>query len=181
MPQVYIQISRPAGFAPGANDFYATTAWAYVSEFRGETEALGGATIDTIASAEPLAVTTDPGKGKRKTTGVVAFLPAGDALDNFSFPVTSGDKLTLSCSSTRGGSGLSQFKVDLIQGGTSLQSETETNLADIAWYTSTSSKASRPEVKIAATGTATLQLSAGARSATTAGVYYFCAVILVSP
>ncbi len=182
---IYITISRPAGFAAAANDFYVTTVSVskYRADIKAETETLGGATNNTIATAEVLTMTPDPGNAKLKRTGFRAFLPTGDAMDNFSFPVTSGDKLSLFCSSARDGSGIAQFKVDLIQGGTSLQSETETALADIGWYTSTNpdAKASKPEVKIAATGTATLQLSGGTRSATNTGVYYFCSVSLLAP
>lgn len=173
-----VTISRPAGLAAGANDFYATTI-TFGSTNDVEAEALGANTNDTLATAQTLALTTDTANPKMKDGYVLGYLPAGDVADSFQFPVAANDKVSVSCGSLRNGSGLDGFKAELFVGGTSKQTETETALADLSW--SESRFASKPAVAVTASGTAVLQLSATARSSRNTGYYYLCGVHTTAP
>ncbi len=172
-----LAISRPAGVAPGANDFYATTVQ-FTTGNPAEAEVTSGAN-DTLATAETIALKPGTADPKRKSGFILARLPTGDAADNFSFPVAMGDSISVACGALRNGSGLQGFKAELFVGGESRQSETEVATADIAWSTSTT--ASKPAVAVTAAGTAVLQLTATGRSATNTGTYYLCGVHVTSP
>lgn len=173
-----VTISRPAGAAAGANDFYATTI-----SFGGtndvETETLGANTNDTLASAQPLTLTTDTANAKMKDGYLLAYLPPGDVADSFQFPVAASDKVSISCGSIRNGSGLEGFKAEVFVGGVSKQVETETALADLSW--SASRFASKPAIDVTTAGTAVLQLSATGRSQRNTGYFYLCGVHTTSP
>lgn len=173
----FLAISRPAGIAPGANDFYSSFI-SFGTSNPAETETTSGGN-DTIATAQALTMTTSKTDPKVKDGYILAHLPAGDTLDNFSFPVGNGDKVSVACSAARDGSGLQAFKVELFVDGASKQSETETATADVAWSSGTG--ASKPAVAITAAGSAVLQLSAGSLSNTNTGTYYLCGVHVTSP
>jgi hypothetical protein len=173
----FVQISRPAGSAAGANDFYATLV-SFGTSNPPEVETAGGSN-DTVATAEPLKVDADPMNAKLKRGFLQATLPEGDAADSFSFPVTNGDTVVIACGAGRNGSGLQSFKVDLLLDGVSKQSEVESTTADITW--TEAKTASKAPVKITASGTAVLQLSAASRSTTNTGTYYLCGVYVTSP
>ncbi len=173
-----LTVSRPAGLAAGANDFYATTV-NFSTTNTAETETLGANTNDTLATAQNLALTAAAADPKRKSGYLLGFLPAGDAADSFQFAVGANDQVGLSCGAARNGSGLEGFKAELFVAGTSKQVETESVLADLSW--SGGRGASKAPVTATAAGTAVLQLSATGRSARNTGSFYLCGVHVVSP
>lgn len=173
----YVILSRPGGVATGTNDFYAATL-SFAKGNPTESEAYGAHTNDLIATPEAVTMTTDTANSKLKHGYLLGYLPAGDIADNFSFAVKSGDVVSIACGASRNGSGLQSFKVDLLVGGVSKQSEVESTTADVAW--SSGAAASKAPLTIASAGTAVLQLSAGSRSVTNTGTYYLCGVHVTS-
>ena len=173
----YLHISRPAGITAGANDFYATFL-DFSTSNPVEAEVTSGGN-DSLGTAEPITMTVDKADAKKKHGFILAYLPAGDPMDNFSFPVATGDSVSLSCGALRNGSGLQDFKAEFFVGGASLQNEVEGATKDLAW--SGSPTASKPAVAVTAGGTGVLQLSAASRSATNKGTYYLCGVHVTSP
>jgi hypothetical protein len=173
-----VTVSRPSGFTAGANDFYATTL-SFGGTNTAEAEALGANTNDTLATAQALTLATDTTNAKRKEGFVLGYLPAGDAADTFSFPVAANDKVTVSCSAARNGSGLEGLKVELFLGGASKQSEVEVATKDLVW--SDSRGASKPSVTATAAGTAAVQLSTTGRSPRVTGTFYICGFHTTAP
>ena len=178
-----VTIRRPDGVAAGANDFYATTL-TFGGSNPVEAEVLGANSNDSIATAQALTMKVDAANAKLRDGYILAYLPAGDVADHFSFPVIATDKVSLSCSALRNGSGLTDFSVEVFIDGTSKQSETEVATKDILWATpaagSTSTAASKPGITGTA-GTAVVKLAAAGRSTTNLGTYYLCGVHIAAP
>lgn len=167
---VWVQRSLPAG----ANDFYATQL-NFTTDNPPELEMVGASTNDTLPTAETLALTA--GGPKQQDGFILGHLTPSD-VDYFRFPAGAGDSIVLACSAARDASGLTGTKFELVDGaGTSLQSETETNTADVLWEMG----GSKPAVVAPDAGTYALKVSGATQDAMNTGNYYRCGLHLTSP
>ncbi len=182
--EYYLGISRPTEVTAGTNDFYATTVYFFETSSPPELEITAGHSNDTLVAAEALTMTADTSNAKVKRGYILGYLPAGDVADNFSFVVGAGDAVEMGCGAGREGSGLQSFKMEVFVGGSSKQSETETAAQDLWWSSAATGAAkspTKPGIKVSASGTAVLQLTAAGRSTTNTGTYYECGVHVTSP
>ena len=166
-----VAISRPPGFSFGANDFWAAR---FIAQTDNPPEVEPN---DNTATAKPLTMNVDPNEPKRRMGFVLGNLAAGDAADVFSFTTAvANSTATLVCGSARSGSGLIGFTVEL-QSTSTLQSETETQIATINWGMG----GTRPAVTLATAGTYYVRFTTQSRSATVLGTYYRCGLFVLAP
>jgi hypothetical protein len=167
---LWIQRALPAGM----NDFYASEV-DFVTDNPPELEMLGASTNNTLAMAETL--TLNAGAPKTKDGFITGRLTPSD-VDFFSFTLGAGDSVVLACSSRRDGSGLTAPTFDFVDGaGTSLQSETETDTADVLWDMG----GSKPAVVAPDAGTFALKVSATGQDSVNTGNFYRCGLHVTSP
>ncbi len=169
-------VERPAGLAAGANDFYATSVEA-TSDSPREAETTTGAN-DTTATAEALTLSVSVDNPKVKSGYILGHQPGSD-VDVFSFSAGAGDTVSLACGALRSGSGLVGATFEILSSTASLQTETETETADIYWGTGTTK--SKPEVAISAAGTYYLKVSHVSQDGSNTGDYYRCGLYVTSP
>lgn len=175
---VLLEISRPTGSTATANDFY-------VGEFNFSTDnpaEAADATNNVAATAEPIVFTVDPMNAKLKRGFILGTISSATDLDHYSIPVLANDTVTMACGAVRNGSGLTGT-YEMLNGTTSLQTETETLDADIFWAGSLAMPndfASKPGITATAAGTLTFKVS-GTLSSTNTGSYYRCGFSVTTP
>lgn len=185
---VLVWVQRPSGQAAGSNDFYATSV-----EIGGDSPAEAEAantsgTNDTAATAEALGQSVSSSDPKTKQSYILGFQPAND-VDYFSFQAGANDTVALACGSARSGSGLVGATFEIlgsstasdggVADGSSLQSETETDSADVYW--GDGSSASKAGLTITTAGTYFLKVTHASQDATNTGTFYRCGLYVTSP
>jgi hypothetical protein len=170
----FLQVGWPAGKAVGANDFYFLLMSTTTSLNPQETNESGNGDSD---KAEKLT-----GKVDQKTTSYYlgGLLPSPDA-DWWVFAAKKGDKIAVSCSSWRAGSGVRDATFELFSDpkGNALQAETEIESKGVSW--STSNGASKAPVAVAADGNYYLKVSATKQDAIVTAKHYLCGVHVTAP
>ena len=171
------EINRKVGADLGTNDFYFFKAFSSDTLNPQETDNVGNL---TSAGAEPMMAQVNMNDPKYTNRFIGGTAPAGD-VDFWKFDAAVNEKISVACSSRRAGSGVSDFKVEILDSAQMvLQSETETPTADIFW-SDDGDTASKPGVK-AKTGTYYLKVSSttmvmgGATSS-----HYLCGITTQSP
>jgi hypothetical protein len=189
---VLMWVKRPAGVV-GANDFYVIKAAMSDTTNDPEKEVAGGNTNNTLATAE-LGCDTPPeggtcvfpNHGDTTSTTRSYFImghidPAAD-VDYIGFEASAGDSLALSCSSVRSGSGLIGPTFSWRDSADAeMQSETETEDADMMWSDNAEAEPSNPAVTMATAGWYYLKVSANGQDPNVTGNYYICGVHITSP
>ncbi len=173
-----LEINRNAAEV-GANDFY------YFKMFTQDTlnpQEMNEAANFASTSAEATMATVDMKDPKITHRFIGGNLPAGD-IDYWKLDATSGDLVSVACSSRRAGSGVEDFTVALFQDAAkpALQTEIEAKDKNITWSDAMEGT-SKPAVKVTVTGTHYLKLSSTKMltgGATTS--FYLCGIHTKSP
>ena len=165
----YIEVNAPVAFSPGANDFYYLIFNTTLSLNQQEAD---DTTNNTSAGAE---VAPPQADGTTMRHYVGGTLTAGDD-DWWHFQAPTGADIVLACSSWRAGSGVrdATFTIHDDPGAAHLQTETETEDADIYW--SSNSSASMGAVPATTTGTHYLRISATTLDASVTSSHYLCGI-----
>jgi hypothetical protein len=169
-----VWIQRPSGVAAGANDFYTTTVTTLV-DVTPEKETAAGQN-DTLATAE--ALTFSQHSATLRAGFIVGHLTPSTDVDVYSFSANAGETVELVCLAQRRGSGLRGTTFTLGTTSSTLQEETEGELADVSWMGAFGSK---PPIAIGATGTYYLKVHAASQDPVNTGTYYRCSVYVHAP
>lgn len=147
---------------------------------------------DSIATAEAafeyVPTTPDP---TRKDYLIVGHLSPATDVDIFKFEGIDADNTNMECYARRNGSGLQAVTFSILgpgdpdagtDGGTppEVQSETETDAANVIWSDYPYPTPSKPPTASAA-GTWYLKVSATGQDTDVAGNYYFCSLYIIPP
>ncbi len=177
---IYIQAARPAGAMAGANDSYffkfATTDTVNPQETddMANDTAMGAEVAMAQAGADPAATLHFLGG----TLGA-----AGADTDWWSFEAAKNDEIVIVCSSQRAGSGVADMKVEVFSDPTkaALESETETDAADIVW-SKASPDASKTSPIAPVAGTHYVKISATSMIMNgAASTHYLCGAHAITP
>jgi len=189
--EVVVWVQGVDGWTAGANDFYFINV--YNSDTDNDLEAEeyeepapdagvdAGAwvgTNDTAATAETLTfAATTSGDEASYLMGNID--PVGD-VDYYEFEAEAGEEISMACGAARSGSGLDGATFAIHSAGdVELQSETETDDADLWW--SNYPGASMGAITVSADATYYLVVSATGQDADVASKFYRCGVYRIVP
>ncbi len=178
----YYKVQRGGGTA-GTNDFYNFLQFLADQDSPLEAEATSGGN-DTVATAEGLTMAPSATNANLASGYILGHVAPATDVDFFSFDAAVGQVLSLSCGAARSGSGLAGATFAILgpDGTTVLQSETETDTADVAWFDqATYPTASKPSLTVATAGTYSLQVTTTSQSATVTSDFYRCRVNVETP
>jgi hypothetical protein len=173
----YLEVARPAGSA-GANDSYAI-------KFR-TTEQLNpqetnDSANDASGGAEIAVGQVSPNNAKTNSFFIGGTLTGLPDTDWWKISASEKDVIVVACSALRAGGGVvatvSLYGPDATN---MLQSETETEAADILW-SAHPTKASMAPITAAATGDYYVEISGSIQNANNTGNWYMCGVHVTSP
>jgi hypothetical protein len=176
----HLWVQRAAGSTAGSNDFYDIVQTLIDSTLMNQAEAEAATgTNDTAATAE-IPTAASPA-GPNPQYFILGHMNSGSDTDFWRFPATAGNQIALSCTAVRSGSGLTgaTFAVVGTDQSTVLQTETETEDADIFWYTSADAESSMDGVAVATTGNYYLRVTATGQKLDVSGTYYICGITVV--
>lgn len=174
-------VTRDVGSMAGGNDFYNLINFVANADNPAEAETVAGAN-DAAADAEAVTLTASTSDPNTDSGYVLGFIQGAGDVDYYSFTVAAGDKINLACGAIRSGSGLTAPVFAVYDSGdTELQSETETDTADIFWSDTTYGIESNPAVTVATAGTYYLVVSAGGQNPDVSGNYYRCGIHVETP
>lgn len=175
--EVLLWIERPAGVTAGTNDFYAVL----VDSFSENPLEMMDATNNVEATAEPLMFAVDPNNAKLKRAFITGTMSSATDVDLYSLPAGAGDRLTLACGAWRNGSGLRGATFTIASDGGTLQTESETQTADIEWFTGTGSNGSRPAVVFPDAGTYFFKVTTTSIDTMNTSRFYRCGMSVLAP
>jgi hypothetical protein len=160
--EVVLWVQRPDGASAGDNDYYVLRFQNWEGDNPEETES-----NDTAGEADVIDFDVDRGY-------IMGYIDSASDVDWFSFVAPTGShNLSLACGSARSGSGVIDATFAVLDADeTELQSETETDTADIWW--ADSENASDDQVSVAAGSTYYLRVSAADLSSTVSSNFYRC-------
>jgi len=179
--EVFLWVNRPAGGMLGSNDFYSFVHQNYDGDNDAETETASGGN-DVLADADTITQNVSTYDPNVDIGYVLGFIQGAGDVDYFAFNAEAGDAIGIVCGSIRDGSGLID-PVFAIHDTTDtvLQSETETDAADVWWSNSTYGDPSDTPVTVATTGLHYLVVTAGGQDTEVSGNYYRCNVNVTTP
>lgn len=175
--EVLLWIERPAGVAAGANDFYAVL----VDTFGDNPPETMDSANNVEATAEPLAFTVDTTNVKLRRAFITGTMSSATDVDIYSLPAGVGDQLSLLCLAHRTGSGLRGATFAIASDGGTIQEETETQTADVQWFTGTGGNGSRPSVTFTDAGTYFFRVKTTSIDTTNTSAFYRCGMSVLSP
>jgi hypothetical protein len=162
-------IHRAAGTTAGANDFYNFTNFLAATDNQAE-----AASNDTAATAEVLNGTDNNGTISYYMMGTI---DSSTDVDWWKFPVHANDNISVACGAARSGSGLVGATFAAYSNETTqVQTETETEDADVYWTDATTPLASKPGLTVAADGVYYFKVSATGQKADVSSNFYRCGI-----
>lgn len=177
---VLLWIHRESGSVAGANDFYTFTQYNFDDEAL-EAEIDAGQN-DVLADAETLSNQPSQADPSTSASYVLGFIQAAGDVDYFGFHADANDRVDMACAAIRSGSGLIAPTFAIHDAtDVALQSETESDAADLRWSDAPYGDPSLPAVSISTSGTHYLVVSAQGQNPDVSGSYYRCGLYVISP